>query len=158
MLGPDTDRAARIGRQDANAEMKRRRQAGFTLVELLVVMAILVLLTSIVAPRVIGYIGSSRTKAAQVQIEGLSTSLELYRLDVGKYPTTNEGLAALVRRPSSARAWNGPYIKGTNVPADPWGAAYLYRSPGKHGAFDIFSYGADGRAGGEGENQDATSW
>ncbi|MFT5511231.1 MAG: general secretion pathway protein G [Hyphomicrobiaceae bacterium] len=137
---------------------RRRREAGFTLIELLVVMSILVLLTSIVAPRVIGYIGSSRLKAAKVQIESLSTSLELYRLDSGRYPSTNEGLAALIRKPTTSEKWNGPYIKGKDLPADPWGTAYHYRSPGKHGAFDIYSLGADGRASGEGENQDVSSW
>ena len=136
----------------------RRSEAGFTLIELLVVMTILVLLTSIVAPRVIGYIGSSRLKAAKIQIESLSTSLELYRLDSGRYPTTGEGLSALVRKPTNAVSWSGPYIKGKEVPVDPWGAAYHYRSPGKHGAYDIFSLGADGRVSGEGENQDVTSW
>jgi general secretion pathway protein G len=133
-------------------------EAGFTLVELLVVMAILVLLASIVGPRVIGYLGSSKSKAAKVQIEAIATSLELYKLDNGVYPTSAEGLNALVARPATARAWNGPYVKGTKVPDDPWGAPYIYRSPGQHGPFDIWSHGSDGKIGGEGEAQDITSW
>jgi general secretion pathway protein G len=136
----------------------RNRQAGFTLVELLVVMVILVLLASLVAPRVIGYLGSSRTKTAKVQIESLSTSLELYKLDTGRYPDEREGLNALVQRPASAKNWNGPYLKKDRVPLDPWGSPYHYRYPGQRGAFDIFSFGADNHEGGEGEDQDVASW
>jgi general secretion pathway protein G len=136
----------------------RRGEAGFTLVELLVVMVILVLLASLVAPRVIGYLGSSRTKAAKVQIESLSTSLELYKLDTGRYPDEREGLAALVARPGSVKNWNGPYLKKDKLPTDPWGNAYHYRYPGQRGAFDIYSFGADNREGGDGENQDVASW
>ncbi len=135
-----------------------RREAGFTLVELLVVMVILVLLASLVAPRVIGYLGSSRTKTAKVQIESLSTSLELYKLDTGRYPDEREGLAALVARPGDVHNWNGPYLKKDRVPPDPWGHPYHYRYPGQRGAFDIFSLGGDNREGGDGENQDVTSW
>lgn len=137
---------------------KRRRQRGFTLVELLVVMAILVLLAGIVAPRVIGYLGSSRVKAAKVQIEGLATSLELFRLDTGRYPSSQEGLVALVRKPDRVSNWNGPYIRGREVPADPWGQPYGYRSPGKDTAFEIYSLGADGKPSGDGENEDIRSW
>lgn len=141
------------GREDA-----RRGEQGFTLVELLIVMAILVLLAGIVAPRVMGYLGSSRIKAAKVQIQSLATSLELYRLDTGRYPRSNEGLIALVQKPAGAKNWNGPYIQSRNAPTDPWGAPFIYRSPGKHGAFDIISLGADGKNDGDGENQDVTSW
>jgi general secretion pathway protein G len=136
----------------------RRREAGFTLVELLVVMVILVLLASLVAPRVIGYLGSSRTKTAKVQIESLATSLELYKLDTGRYPNEREGLAALVSRPADVKNWNGPYLKKDRVPPDPWGRPYHYRYPGQRGAFDIFSLGADNQEGGDGENQDVASW
>lgn len=141
-----------------NEEERRRRQAGFTLVELLVVMVILVLLASLVAPRVIGYLGSSRTKTAKVQIESLSTSLELYKLDTGRYPDQREGLKALVVRPANAKNWNGPYLKKDKVPPDPWGQPYHYRHPGQRGAFDIFSLGADNQEGGDGEDQDVASW
>ncbi len=136
----------------------RRGEAGFTLVELLVVMVIMVLLASLVAPRVIGYLGSSRTKTAKVQIESLSTSLELYKLDTGRYPDQRDGLAALVARPSNVPNWNGPYLKKDRVPSDPWGRPYHYRFPGQRGTFDIYSFGADNREGGEGEDQDVASW
>lgn len=137
---------------------RRAGEAGFTLIELLVVMVILVLLASLVAPRVIGYLGSSRTKSAKVQIESLSTSLELYKLDTGRYPDAREGLTALVQRPGDLPSWNGPYLKKDKVPLDPWGQPYLYRYPGQHGPFDILTLGADKKEGGQGEDQDVTSW
>ncbi len=121
-------------------------------------MVIMVLLASLVAPRVIGYLGSSRTKAAKIQIEGLSTSLELFKLDTGRYPNGREGLVALVRQPSDARAWSGPYLKVDRVPPIRGGSPTDYRSPGQRAAFDIYSLGADNREGGEGEDQDVASW
>jgi general secretion pathway protein G len=136
----------------------RSGEAGFTLIELLVVMVILVLLASLVAPRVIGYLGSSRTKSAKVQIESLSTSLELYKLDTGRYPDQREGLNALVQRPGDLPTWNGPYLKKDKVPLDPWGQPYIYIYPGKHGPFDIITLGADRKEGGQGEDQDVASW
>jgi general secretion pathway protein G len=147
-------RAAAMGRRAGD----RRSEAGFTLVELLVVMVILVLLASLVAPRVIGYLGSSRTKTAKIQIESFSTSLELFKLDTGRYPDEREGLAALVVRPANVQNWNGPYLKKDRVPPDPWGRPYHYRYPGQRGAFDIYTLGADDREGGEGEDQDVASW
>ena len=141
-----------------NRRDDRHKEAGFTLIELLVVLAILVLLAGIVAPRVVGYLGSARVKTAKVQIEKLSTTLELYRLDNGRYPTTNEGLSALIQRPATAGNWSGPYINGRDVPHDPWGVAYVYRSPGEHAAYEIYSLGADGQVSGNGEDQDVTSW
>ncbi len=143
---------ARKGRRSADGE------AGFTLVELLVVMVILVLLATLVGPRVIGYLGSSRAKAAKVQIESLAAALELYKLDNGRFPSTAEGLKALVERPGSVQSWNGPYLKKQGVPLDPWGKPYLYRAPGQNREFDIISFGADGQQGGTGENADVTSW
>ncbi len=137
---------------------RRPREAGFTLVELLVVMVILVLLASLVAPRVVGYLGSSRTKTAKVQIESLSTSLELFKLDSGRYPSEHEGLQALVERPADIRSWNGPYLKKDAVPKDPWGNPFRYRYPGQFLEFDIFSFGADNQEGGEGEDQDVSNW
>lgn len=136
---------------------RRPGQAGFTLVELLVVLVILVLLASLVGPRVIGYLGSSRTKAAKVQIESLTSALELFKLDTGRYPSSSEGLKALVEAPSGASAWNGPYLTKRDVPNDPWGRPYNYRAPGQSGPFDIFSLGADNQAGGTGENEDVTN-
>lgn len=144
-------------RRGANRQ-DRTAEAGFTLVELLVVMAILALLASLVAPRVLAYLSSSRTKTAQLQIENISTSLELFKLDTGRYPKTREGLGALVAKTGSFRNWSGPYLKGGRLPADPWGNAYRYRYPGRHGEFDIYSFGADNRQGGTNEDQDVASW
>lgn len=137
---------------------KRKSEAGFTLVELLVVMVIMVLLASLVAPRVIGYIGSSKSKTAKVQIESFATSLELFKLDTGRYPSDREGLQALVQPPPGTRNWAGPYLKKSAVPPDPWGNPYRYRSPGQRGPFDIYSLGADNREGGQGEDGDVASW
>lgn len=145
-------------RRKAPGPNRRAGEAGFTLIELLVVMVILVLLASLVAPRVIGYLGSSRTKSAKVQIESLSTSLELYKLDTGRYPDAREGLNALVQRPGNLPSWNGPYLKKDKVPLDPWGQPYIYRYPGQHGPFDILTLGADKKEGGQGEDQDIASW
>ncbi|BCN37376.1 type II secretion system protein GspG [Alicycliphilus denitrificans] len=129
----------------------RRHARGFTLIELLVVLAILTLLAGLVGPRVLGQLGGAKSKTAVVQIADLDKSLELFKLDVGRYPTTEEGLEALVKKPGSANAWNGPYLKG-GVPTDPWGHAYRYANNG--GKIDIISLGADGAPGGEGENAD----
>jgi general secretion pathway protein G len=133
-----------------------RGQNGFTLIELLVVLVILVLLASLVGPRVIGYLGSSRTKAAKIQVESLSSALELFKLDIGRYPTTSEGLKALVEAPGGASGWSGPYLTKREVPNDPWGRPYNYRSDGL-ASFDIFSLGADNQPGGSGENEDVYS-
>jgi general secretion pathway protein G len=131
---------------------RRRGEAGFTLVELLVVLVILVLIASIIGPRVIGYLGSSRTKTAGVQIESLTTAVELFRIDVGRYPSAAEGLEALVRSPGSVAGWNGPYLAKSSLPQDPWGRAYVYQANGD--GFRILSYGADGKEGGTGEDAD----
>lgn len=128
-----------------------RRARGFTLIELLVVLAILTLLAGLVGPRVLSQLGGAKSKTAGVQIADLEKSLELYKLDVGRFPTTEEGLNALVTKPGSANGWNGPYLKG-GVPNDPWGKAYKYTLNG--GNVELLSYGADGAAGGDGENAD----
>jgi general secretion pathway protein G len=141
-----------------NSRAARQLQRGFTLVELLVVITIIGLIMGLVGPRVLNYLTESKAKAAKIQIESLSSALDLYFLDVGRYPTTSEGLAALVKRPGSTTAWNGPYLKGGLVPADPWGNAYVYRSPGEHGTYDIISYASDGVEGGTGAATDITSW
>jgi general secretion pathway protein G len=148
---------ARIG-QIRNSRAARHLQRGFTLVELLVVITIIGLIMGLVGPRVLNYLTESKAKAAKIQIESLSSALDLYFLDVGRYPTTSEGLAALVKRPGSTTAWNGPYLKGGLVPADPWGNPYVYRSPGEHGSYDIISYASDGVEGGTGAATDITSW
>ena len=135
-----------------------RRHSGFTLVELLVVLAILGLLAGLVGPQVMKFLGSSKTKTANLQIQDLSATLDLYRLELGRYPTENEGLKALVENPGNMPNWNGPYLKKKEVPQDPWGFDYQYRFPGEHGSYDIWSLGADNREGGEGENADIKSW
>ncbi|MBM4264493.1 MAG: type II secretion system protein GspG [Deltaproteobacteria bacterium] len=134
-----------------------RSNSGFTLVELLVVMIIIGLLAALVGPRFIRQEEKAKIKAAKAQIELLGTALDTFRLDIGRYPTSEEGLDALVRKPGSVDKWDGPYLK-KDMPLDPWGKAYVYKSPGDHGAFDLLSYGADGTAGGDGDNRDVTSW
>ncbi|HUA55181.1 MAG TPA: type II secretion system major pseudopilin GspG [Candidatus Sulfotelmatobacter sp.] len=135
-------------RPDTSARPIARREAGFTLIELLVVLAILALLASVVGPRVIDYFSRSKSDIARLQIDQLGSSLDLFRLDVGRYPTTQEGLAALVARPGGAPQWRGPYLKGTTLPADPWGRPYQYRLPGTEGrTYDLFSLGAPGDSG-----------
>ena len=131
---------------------------GFTLIELLVVLAIIGLLAGLVGPQVMKHLGGAKTKAAKVQIEDLAGALDMYRMDTGRYPTSSEGLKALVEKPSGARAWNGPYLRKNTIPLDPWMYDYHYASPGEHGRFDLYSYGADEASGGEGEDQDINSW
>lgn len=130
----------------------------FTLVELLVVLVILSMLAGIVGPRVLKYIGSSKTDVAGIQIEELGASLDLFLLETGRYPSTSEGLDALVKAPPGLSRWNGPYLKKAYVPKDPWGFDYRYKSPGDHGPYDLFSLGADNKPGGANENEDVTSW
>lgn len=129
----------------------RRRSGGFTLIELLVVLAILTLLAGLVGPRVLGQLGGAKSKTAGVQIADLEKSLELFKLDVGRFPSTEEGLQALSVKPATANGWNGPYIKGS-VPSDPWGKPYKYATV--PAGMEIMTLGADGTAGGEGENAD----
>ena len=134
-----------------------RGQRGFTLVELLVVIIVLGLLVGLVGPRLFSRVGQSRTATARAQIELFGNALDQYRLDLGSYPTTSDGLDALVRNPNKPK-WNGPYLKKA-VPKDPWGNPYKYRCcPGQHGDYDLWSEGADGAPGGDGENADVTSW
>jgi general secretion pathway protein G len=132
----------------------RSAAGGFTLVELLVVLAILTLLAGLVGPRVLGQLGGAKTKTAAVQIADLEKALEIYKLDVGRFPTNDEGLDALNKRPATAPGWSGPYLKGAGVPADPWGHPFRYANPGPGGSVEILSLGADGAPGGEGENAD----
>lgn len=134
----------------------RWSERGFSLIELLVVMVILGLLASLVGPSLFKHVGSSKQKTAKTQIEMLMTALDAYRLDTGDYPSGQNGLEALVRNPGGDK-WNGPYLQ-KDLPKDPWGNPYHYESPGQHGEVDIFSYGRDGRPGGEGEDKDVGSW
>ncbi|MBI4847031.1 MAG: type II secretion system major pseudopilin GspG [Nitrospirae bacterium] len=136
----------------------RHSSKGFTLIELMVVMIILGLLAALVVPRMFGRVGQAKQKAAKAQIELFGTALDSFRLDVGRYPTTAEGLEALLTQPSGSEGWNGPYLKKNELPADPWTHAYHYEGPGKHSDYDIFSYGADNSEGGDGENEDVVSW
>jgi len=130
---------------------------GFTLLELLVVMVIIGLLAGYVGPRYFSQIGKSEVKAARAQIDALEKALDQYRLDTGHYPTTEDGLAALMTKPSNETKWDGPYLK-KDVPVDPWGNPYVFKSPGEHGDFDLLSYGKDGQPGGTGEAADITNW
>jgi len=130
---------------------------GFTLLELLVVMVIIGLLAGLVAPRYFAQVGKSQVKVAKAQIDSLEKALDQYRLDVGHYPSTEEGLQALVAAPSSEANWAGPYLR-KGIPADPWGRPYVYTQPGTHGEYDLLSYGKDGREGGTGEDADIVNW
>jgi len=136
----------------------RGGEGGFTLLELLVVLAILGMLAAIAAPRVIAYLGSARADTARVQMSNIATALDLYRLEAGRYPSQADGLRALVEKPAGAAAWNGPYLQRKDAVIDPWGRPYEYRLPGEHGDFDVFTLGADGAPGGEGDDSDVTSW
>lgn len=133
-----------------------KNKKGFTLIELLVVMVILGMLAALVGPQIFGKVGKGKQSAARTQIEMLGQALDSYRLDIGRYPSTSEGLNALMANPG-ADGWDGPYLK-KSLPNDPWGKPYQYQSPGTHGDYDLYSYGADGAAGGEGENKDVNSW
>ncbi|NWL77595.1 type II secretion system protein GspG [Pseudomonas taiwanensis] len=137
--------------------MLRRPEQGFTLLELLVVLVVLGLLAGIVAPKYFNQLGKSETKVARAQIEGLVKALDIYRLEVGHYPSTEQGLTALVSAPSDEPRWGGPYLQ-KEVPQDPWGRAYVYRAPGENGDFDLLTLGKDGQPGGDGENAEVTSW
>ncbi|WP_068809331.1 type II secretion system major pseudopilin GspG [Thauera phenolivorans] len=130
---------------------------GFTLLELLVVMVIIGLLAGYVGPRFFSQIGKSEVNTARAQIDAFEKALDQYRLDVGRYPATEQGLAALMQAPAGVSRWAGPYLKKA-VPADPWGQPYQYRQPGEHGEFDLLSWGADGKPGGEGIDADIGNW
>ena len=138
-------------------QIRAGKAVGFTLLELLVVMVIIGLLAGFVAPRYFAQVGKSQVKVARAQIDALDKALDQFRLDVGRYPTTEEGLQALMVKPGNDPKWGGPYLK-KGVPPDPWGRAYVYQQPGTHGDFELLSYGRDGRPGGTGEDADLTNW
>ena len=133
------------------------KPAGFTLLELLVVMVIIGLLAGYVGPKYFSQIGKSEVKVTRAQIDGLGKALDHFRLDIGRYPSTEEGLAVLITRPADQPKWDGPYLT-KNVPLDPWGNPYIYKYPGEHGEYDLISNGKDGQPGGEGEAADITNW
>jgi general secretion pathway protein G len=135
-----------------------RGEAGFTLLEMLVVLAIMGLLAAIVAPQVLKYLGTSRTQTAKVQIQNITAALELFRLDVGRYPSAEEGLNSLVTAPATTPGWNGPYLQKSSALKDPWDQAYLYKIPGQHGEVDVYSLGSDKAEGGSGEAKDVGNW
>jgi len=130
---------------------------GFTLIEILIVVIIISLLASLVGPKLFKKVGASRQKTAMAQITLIETALKTFRLDVGRYPTTEEGLKALIVSPEGLRMWDGPYLE-KDIPLDPWGNPYVYKSPGEKYEYEIISFGADGKAGGEGESADISSW
>ena len=134
-----------------------KEEKGFTLIELMIVIIILGLLAALVGPKLFGKVGTAKLKAAKAQIELFGTALDALRLDVGRYPTTDEGLKALREKPSGMENWKGPYLP-KEIPNDPWGKPYIYKSPGENGDYDMVSYGLDGAPGGEGENEDVVSW
>jgi len=136
---------------------RARDERGFTLIELLVVVIILGLLAALVGPRFFGRVGQSKQAAARVQIELMGTALDQFKLDTGRYPSGQEGLQALQVNPGNVNGWDGPYLK-KDVPRDPWGNPYQYKSPGDHGDYDLWSYGADNAPGGDGEAADVMSW
>lgn len=137
---------------------RRGGERGYSLLELLVALAILSLIIAIAAPRLIGYFEASKAKTAKIQIANLSTAMDLYYLSNGSYPTEQQGLKALVEKPQDAVAWDGPYLNKADGIVDPWGQPYIYKQPGTHGKFDISSLGADGKEGGTGEDADLGSW
>ncbi len=141
-----------------NTRVVKKSMRGFSLIELLVVLAILGLLAGLVGPQVMNALGGAKSKTAKLQIEDLGAALDLFHLEVGRYPNTSEGLKALVERPSGASNWNGPYLKKAKTLKDPWGNEYHYQSPGEHGPYDLYSLGSDNSHGGEGEAQDQVSW
>ncbi len=136
----------------------RSDNRGFTLIELLVVLVILSMLAGLVGPRIMKYVGESKTKTARLQIQELGAAIDLYHLDVGRYPSSDQGLNALLEKPADAEHWNGPYLKKNKTPQDPWGFDYHFESPGTNGPVDLYSLGADNAQGGTGENQDINSW
>ena len=142
--------------KDLEGAIRRSRSKGFTLLELLVVVAIIGLLAGFVAPRYFSQVGKSEVNTAKAQIDALEKALDQYRLDTGRYPTNEMGLKALVDRPAAEPKWNGPYLKKA-VPLDPWGKAYLYKIPGQKSDFDLISLGKDGAPGGRGEDADISN-
>ena len=148
----------RTHRKLGTGHLIRKKEFGFSLIELLVVLVILSFLGGIVGPRLLKHIGQAKLDTAALQIEDLSAALDVYMLENGQYPTTDQGLDALVEAPDDSNAWNGPYLRKNKVPADPWDNDYQYKSPGEYGDYDLLSYGADNAPGGDKDASDVTNW
>jgi len=142
----------------ASSALRLSRQSGFTLIELLVVLAILGLLAAIATPQVVKYLGKARADTARIELKNISSALDLFFVDNGRYPTDQEGLKALVENPGGIASWRGPYLKTKGPPVDPWGRPYQYRYPGQHSEYDLYSFGADNAVGGAGDNEDIKNW
>lgn len=146
-------------RQRGFRRVRQEAQRGFTLLEVLVVLVILGLLAAVVAgPQIFKYLGSAKSEAAKVQVQQIGSALDLYRLEVGRYPSQQENLTALIEAPAGVSRWNGPYLKKKEAIIDPWGRQFVYKAPGDHGDYDLYTLGADNAQGGNGEDQDITSW
>ena len=145
-----------VGRRSGSSSIAAIR--GMTLIEILVVLTLIGIVMGIVGGNYLGQGEKAKQKAAKIEIEQIGQTLDLFRLEVGRYPTTQEGLQALITAPTGVPNWNGPYWKKNTLPKDPWTNEYKHASPGQHGAYDLWSYGADGKEGGEGINKDITSW
>jgi general secretion pathway protein G len=146
-----------VNLEGKNMKSKITEERGFTLIEIMIVVIIIGLMAALVGPRLFGKLTTAKQKSAKAQIELFGTALDALRLDTGRYPTTEEGLKALREKPSGVENWSGPYLP-KEIPVDPWGKPYIYKSPGEHGEYDLITYGLDGMEGGEGENQDVVSW
>lgn len=160
VLGRHTAVIVPLRREGRPASRRRADDGGFTLIEVLVVVVIIAVLATLVAPNIFQHVGEARRTTAMAQIEMLGAALDAYRLDIGSYPTTTQGLGALWEQPSTAATrWRGPYLRRA-IPLDPWGNPYVYRSPGERESrpYELISFGADGRAGGNGDAEDLTSW
>jgi general secretion pathway protein G len=155
---PKDDQDKEEGRGRASSATRPHRQGGFTLIELLVVLAILGLLAAIATPQVVKYLGKARADTARIEIKTIGSSLDLFFIDNGRYPTQQEGLGALVEAPAGLASWRGPYLKAKGPPVDPWGRPYQYRYPGQHAEYDLYSLGADNAPGGAGDNVDIKNW
>lgn len=147
-----------LPRAAAGAGRQRFHPGGFTLIELMVVLAILGLLAGLVGPQVMKHLDESKSRTARLQVEDLAAALDLYRLEVGDYPSAEQGLAALIEAPAGAADWNGPYLRKRRLPQDPWGNDYRYRVPGTGSAYDLYTLGADNQEGGDGDARDIYNW